>query len=133
MVATLRRGMHNAPRLAPNTGGRLGKYALCVLLLMYCTVLIKENAEKMNRMRHKLPEALILPGTTLQYVIDTELDKWSSAALFKLLCGPQISNPFVAIVRDAQQMAFKLREHSFTKERNKYRSYILYHLNGMQM
>jgi len=60
-----------------------------------------------NLKAHRLPRTIPAQGTFLQFAIDTEMDRWSVKAIFNALSDPQVFNPFIKIVVEAQQMSFK--------------------------
>jgi len=70
-------------------------------------VMIVREAVDRNLSTFQIPRSIPLRGTFLQYAVDTEMDRWFVKTLFTVLSDAQVFNPFIKMVVEAQQMAFK--------------------------
>ena len=69
-----------------------------------------------NLKTFQIPRCNPLQGTFLQYAVDTEMDRWFVKTLFTVLSDPQVFNPFIKIVIEAQQMSFKFDSYRKSDE-----------------
>ena len=70
-------------------------------------VLIIKDAINFNLVKRKLPRSILTQGTLLQYVVDTEMDKWFESTLFRVLSDSLVFNPWIKIVLEGQYNSFQ--------------------------
>eukprot|EP01083_Nonionella_stella_P079221 217168_1 len=79
-------------------------------------VMVINDAMEYNIKTHKLPNAIAFEGTLLQYVMDTEMDRWFINTLFGVLSDSLVFNPFIKMVTAAQQMSFEFDSYKQSDE-----------------